>query len=126
MKSGVLGRRSFYLRSLAQTKVCERGDMMIGCALGEAAKCDIGDAAVRGRQFRRHRTNGDARGAICREPIDTGRYRREGDRSEPMFASKIERRAVTAGEQLVLPPSAAAPDRADGMDHVLGRQPIAP
>src|SRR5947208_17179271 len=100
--------------------------MMIGCALGEAAKYDIGDSAVRRRQFSRHRTYGDARGAICREPIDTSRYRREGDRSEPMFGGKIERRAVAGGEQLLLlPRRPAAPDRADGMDHVLGRQSIA-
>ncbi len=113
------------LRRSSQAELGERGDVVIGGVLGEAAEHDPRRAAGRGRDFRGDGADRDARGAIRRKAVDAGRDRREGDRAKPMCGAKLERRAIAGGEQLFLARGAAAPDRADRVNHVLGRQPIA-
>ena len=42
-----------------------------------------------------------------------------------MLRRELERRAVAGGEQIFFAAAAAAPDRADGVDDMPGRQPVA-
>jgi len=91
----------------------------------EAAINDLRDAARRRGKFGGDGPDGNARGAIRREAVNTGRDSRESDRGEPMLGGKFERRAIAGCQQLLFVVAAAASHRPDGVDHMLGRQPIA-
>jgi hypothetical protein len=41
-----------------------------------------------------------------------------------MAPAELDRAGVAGGKMGIFPAAAAMPDRADGMDHVFGRQPI--
>ncbi len=99
--------------------------MMYRGLLREAAEHHARQAAGAARDLRRHGADRDARGAIGRKAVDAGRDRRIGDRGEAMLGRKRERRAIAGREQIVLALVAAAPDRADRVDDVLGLEPIA-
>ena len=43
-----------------------------------------------------------------------------------MLPAKLDRAAIARGEQIVLAKVAAVPDRPDGVDHMLGLEPVAP
>lgn len=96
-------------------------------------------AAVAGKAAEQHaRDNGrcgqrlgnggncDAGRAIGGEAIDAGGDGRKGDRRQRVGLTEFERAAIAGGEQPILAGVAAVPDRPDGVNHVSGRQPIAP
>ena len=91
----------------------------------KAAQDDVSNAARFPRQFRSDHANRDARGPIGRKTVNPGGYGRKRDRYEPVRGGEIKGGAIARGQQFVLPLAAAAPDRADRMDHMLGRKPVA-
>ena len=110
---------------LGQAEIVHGGDVVIRSGRREAAEDDARDAARGRRQFRSDGTHRYARGAIGWKAINTGRYGRKGKRRQPMSGGEIKRCAVAGGQQFLLAFAAAAPNRADSVDHVLGRQPVA-
>ena len=96
-----------------------------GRCLRKAAEHHALNAARRGRDFRQHRADRDAGGAISRKAVDAGGDRRERQRRQPVLGRKHERRAIAGRQQVVFAACAAAPHRADGVDHVSCRQPVA-
>ena len=62
--------------------------------------------------------------AISRETVDASGNRRECDRGQAIRLTQLQRAAIAGGEQFVLALPAAVPNRSNGMDHVLGLQPI--
>src|ERR1700733_7073305 len=110
---------------LNEAEVAQGGHMMIRGGRRETAKSNPREAAAwPGRKLRRHRPDGDARSTIRRKAIDAGRYRRESQRSQPMRRGEVERGAIARRQEFVLTFAAAAPYRADGVNHILGRKPI--
>src|SRR5262249_3173317 len=73
---------------------------------------------------RHHRSDSDACCAFRRKSIDAGRDRRKCDRAQALFGSERKRGAITRRQQFFLALLAAAPNRAYGVDDVLGLQPI--
>jgi hypothetical protein len=108
------GRRS------NQAEVCKCRQVVVGRGRGKAAEHDMANAAVRSTKLRDNRADGDARGPIGRESINAGRYRRKGNRSEAVCRCQIKSGAIARREQVLLATMSSAPDRADGMDDVLG------
>jgi len=108
----------------AQAEVYEGFHVMIGGPLSEAAKQHVIDTSLHGRQFRGDGTHCDACRAVRRKGIDAGGYRGEGDRGQAMLRSNLQSRAIAGRKQFVLRRLAAAPDRADGVDHMFRRQTI--
>src|SRR5262249_36827429 len=99
--------------------------MMDRRLLRKAAKHHTVHAAWGGCNLRRHRADRDAGGTVGRKTIDAGRDRRIGDRSKAVLGRQPKRRAIARGEQLVLSLAAAAPHRADCVDHMPGLELIA-
>jgi len=99
--------------------------MMIGRASRKAAEYDMGNAPVSGAKLRRHSADGDARRPIGWESIDAGRYRRKSDRCEAVVGGKLESGAIAGGEQFVLARLSDVLDRANGVNDIRCRQPIA-
>src|SRR2546423_649804 len=64
-------------------------------------------------------------GAIQGKPVDARADRGEGDSSDVVCGGEAEAVAIARSQQLVLATVASAPDRADRVNHVLGRQVIA-
>src|SRR5262249_46885731 len=95
---------------------------MVPSRLGpEAAEHD----ALNQASFGERRENGakrDACGAVRRKAVSASRDRGIGNRGEAMLACEREAGAVARGEQPILAPLAAAPDRADGVNHVTRRE----
>jgi len=67
----------------------------------------------------------DPRRTIGRKTIDTGGNSRKGNRGEPAGLAKFDRAPITRRQRFVLALAPAVPDRADGMNHMPGRKPIA-
>src|SRR5579862_1826810 len=61
---------------------------------------------------------------IRREAIDAGRDRGKCDRGQAMGHGQVQRRAIAGCQQLLLTLAAAVPDRTDGVNDMLRRQPI--
>src|SRR5262245_31508085 len=105
---------------------CGERVVVVGGRVGrEAAEHDARDAAWRVRDVRRHCADRDARGALRREAVDAGRDCGKGDRGEALRAGERQRGAVAGGEEIVLALIAAAPHRADRVDHVARLEPVA-
>ncbi len=68
--------------------------------------------------------NRDAGCTIGRKTIDAGGNGGKGDRRQRVGLTQFERAAIAGSEQLIFAGVAAMPDRSDGMNHMLGRQPI--
>src|SRR5262245_60401969 len=98
---------------------------MFGAVWREAAEDDACDATRLMRDLRRHRSDGDACGAFRRKSIDAGRDRRKCDRTQALSGSERKRSAITRRQQFFLALLAAAPNRAYGVNDVLGFQPKA-
>ena len=103
-----------------QSEIRKSRQVVIGCALRKAAEHDVANAALSGAKLRGNGANRDARCPIGGKSIDAGRYGRKGNRCEAVRRRKIEGGAITGCEQLLLAGVAPAPDRADGVDDVLG------
>ena len=100
-------------------------DVMIGGVLSKAAEHDALEAACRARQLAGDRAYHNARGAIGREAIDAGRYRGECQGAELVSGGEVDGAAIARCQQLFLARGPAAPDRTDGVNDMLHRQPIA-
>ena len=82
----------------------------------EAAEDDAGEAARTARCLQ-HGPDRDMGGARGGKPVDAGRDGGEGNRTQIMACSKVQRAPVTAGKRRILALLAAAPDGTDHMDH---------
>ena len=86
--------------------------------LGEAAKGDVqgaGPACL----------DRDLGGPLRREPIHPGADAREGDGFDAgLLSGEAKGFGIAGCQQFILVAPATVPDRADGMDNVLGRQPV--
>src|SRR3984893_17303610 len=87
---------------------------------------DAAHAAARRIQFRGQRARGDAGGVVRREAIDARGDRRKCNRGQAVRHGQIQRRAIAGCQQLLLTLAAAIPDRTDGVNDVLRRQPMTP
>src|SRR6185436_8229227 len=97
--------------------------MQLAAAPGKAAKYDAGQRGGR-RQRSYRRGDRNFRGTFCWKSEDTSRNRGKRHRFEIVVTAKLDRAAIARGELLILPTSATAPDRPDGMDHMPRRQEI--
>ena len=91
-----------------------------------AGKAAEDDAPERGRR----RQRGDCRcdryigGTIGGESIDAGGNRGKCDRSQAVGLAEVDGADVARRQRVILAGVAAAPDRADSMNHMPRRQPI--
>src|SRR5207248_3818094 len=69
--------------------------------------------------------HGDPGGALHGIPVNAATDGGKGDGADVVRESELEAAPVAGGEQLRLAARPAVPDGADGVDHVLRRQPIA-
>jgi hypothetical protein len=115
-------RRAPQLAALARR---QSRAMQFGRARREAAEDDARQRSLEARQGLGDRIDGDYCGSFCGKSVDAGRDRGKGDRIEAMLVGDFERAAIAGGEQPILVPSAAAPDRPDGVDDMarLQREP---
>jgi hypothetical protein len=98
--------------------------MQAGAVDRKAAEYDAGNAWRRLQRLHCGRDR-DPRRTIERKTIDAGGNGRKGNRGEPAGLAKFDRAPITRRQGFVLALAPAVPNRADGMDHMPGRQPIA-
>ncbi len=96
----------------------QRLQVMLRRLRAEAAQHHARDAGRSRREFGYHGAGRDAGGAVGRKRVDAGRDRREGEARKPVLRGQCQRVAIAGREQRILVAIAAAPDRADGMDHM--------
>ncbi|GKQ55879.1 hypothetical protein BRSPCE3_67340 [Bradyrhizobium sp. Ce-3] len=97
--------------------------MQLAALGGEAAEGHLRKTWGR-RQGIDNSFDGDFGGPISREAKDAGRNRRKRNRSQIAGAAKLNAAAIARRQMGVLSTVAAIPDRTNGMDHVLRREPI--
>jgi hypothetical protein len=102
----------------------ERLAMQPRAVFGEAAENDACDGR-RGLQRADDGADRDISGTICRKAVDACGDGRKGDRCKAVRLAQLHGAAVTGRERLVLAFAAALPDRADGMNDVPRRKPVA-
>jgi hypothetical protein len=76
-------------------------------------------------EYVRCRGNRNLRRAIDGETVDTGGDGGKGNRSKAVGLTEFDRAGVARGQRLIFPPVTAVPDRADGVDDMPRRQPMA-
>ena len=69
--------------------------------------------------------DGDSRRPVHGKTVGAGANRRKGNPPHSVFLRQIERAPIAACEQLIFAVPAVAPDRTDGVNHPLRRQPVA-
>jgi hypothetical protein len=99
--------------------------MMIGGVLRKAAEDNAPNPARCGGEFSRNGSDGNARGPIRRKTINTSRDGWKRERHQAMARSEIKCGAIARRQQFVLAVIAAAPHRANSVNHMLCRKPIA-
>jgi hypothetical protein len=84
-------------------------------------------AADRRRPGQRVRCRGkrNLRRAIGGETVDAGRDGGKANRSKAVSLAEFDRAGVARGQRLIFAPATAVPDRADGVDDMPRRQPMA-
>src|SRR5436305_9632510 len=97
------------------------GYVYVVAEAGEYVALDRRRARERGARL----ADGDLRRGVDRVAVDAAADGREGDRRHAVLRGEAEALAVARRQELRLPLVAAAPDRADGVDHVLRRQAVA-
>ena len=116
------------MRSVTGALVCARATKGSQCLfvqppamLRKAAEYDAVDTRCRDYRFcrRMHRNPG---GAIGRESVDAGGNRWKGNRSQAVGPAESDCGCVTRLQRLIFASVAAAPDRADGMNHMPRRK----
>jgi hypothetical protein len=112
-------------RKLGQPKIGKGRDVMIGGALRKAAEDNAPNSARCGGEFSRNGSDGNARGPIRRKTITPGRDGWKRERHQAMARSEIKCGAIARRQQFVLAVIAAAPHRANSVNHMLCRKPIA-
>ena len=98
--------------------------MQTGAVDRKAAEYDAGNGWRRLQRLDCGRDR-DPRRTIGRKTIDAGGNGRKGNRGEPAGLAKFDRAPITRRQRFVLALAPAVPDRADGMNHMPGRKPIA-
>jgi hypothetical protein len=98
--------------------------MQPGAVAREAAEDNAGEHRRSGERIRCRRDR-DPRRAIGRETIDAGRDGGKSNRGKAVGLAQFDGAAIARRQRLVFTPAAAVPDRADGMNHMPRRQPIA-
>jgi hypothetical protein len=97
--------------------------MQMGTIAGEAAENNSCHSRCRSQRLGNGR-NRDAGRAFGGEAIHAGGDRGKCHGRKRVGLTEFEGTAIAGGEQLVLAIGPAMPDRADGMDHMPGRQPV--
>jgi glyoxylase-like metal-dependent hydrolase (beta-lactamase superfamily II) len=103
---------------LDQSQFREGIAVMLRALRREATEHHAPMPARAGGDLGRDGADRDARGEIGWKAIDARGDRRVGDRCQRVLRCKVERRAITVGQQRLLAVAAAAPDRADRVDDV--------
>ncbi len=94
--------------------------MNVARTSSEADQQDLGDRLILFKELLRF-GYGDACRAVHGKSISAGADGWERDSLNALLFSNRKTVAITTGEQLVLPLAAAAPDRADCVNHPLRR-----
>jgi hypothetical protein len=92
--------------------------------LRKAAEDHVADRRRPGQGVR-YRGNRNLRRAIGGETVDTGGNGGKGNRSQAMGLAEFDRTGVARGQRLIFAPATAVPNRADGVDDMPRRQPMA-
>jgi hypothetical protein len=102
----------------------QRLRMQPGAGVRKAAKDHAGDRRRRGQRFKDRRDRDRCR-AIGGETVDPGGNGGKGNRTKAVGVAEFDGAAIARCQSGIFALAAAVPDRADGMNHVPRRQPIA-
>ncbi len=107
------------------TRAADAGQRLHVKARAGIRKTTENDAGHRGAAASASAVAETATGAArSAETIDTGANRLKCDRAKAVVLRRLNGAAIAQRQQRVLAIAAAMPDRADGMDHMTGREPI--
>ena len=98
--------------------------MQSGACFGEAAEDHVHEGG-RGRQAADDRGHRNIRRPFGGESIDAGGDRGKRHRCEAMHLAEFERATIAGGQRFILALASAMPDRAYGVNHMPGREPVA-